>query len=135
MTKFFSIDQLRDITNDAIKRAKNEKTHKEEREKHLQQLALEQQQNRARGYLAELPGLAYKAALEGKNSCIIFRLKDEDFADGRRYNHNREVVIAELGGAALICANACIEMGYTVRITYDWDGGGMDSWHEFVVVW
>ncbi len=135
MNKLFTPEELRKITDEAVEKAKAEKLKAIEKKTEERRLEQERQINRAQMIMLGLPEAARKAALEGKNSVILFRLKTEDYLTKKKYEYTTDLSLHLLDGAAEIVAETCVKAGYKVFIRYDWDGGGMDSWHNFVVEW
>ncbi len=136
MNTFFSPDELREITNRIIASTKKELTEQEAKAEAKRQAEKVKQVARAEAIMATFAEKTFEAASRGKGKCVLFKLAFDDYRD--RYNSNQDLkVSSDLSetGAAFLVADICTKMGYEVSISYEWDGGGMSSWHNFMVSW
>jgi hypothetical protein len=133
-TPLFTADELRQITNKAVAEAKTAKAANTQQMAEAHRREQAKQALRAKELLAKLNQASAKAANEGKTTCTVFRLTDADCMKPL-YSITKDIPVEEMDGAALIMATTCQRLGYKVVGRYGWDGGGMSSWHDFVVSW
>lgn len=135
-------ESLRQLTQDAIKSA----NIRREKELQLEEARiygrLQEQELKARGIIAQIPGRAETEALAGRNHAIVMALKygadfDIDFEQRSNDQHNcfRRVNPAGLSHAARLVYEYCLGADLKPSFEFWHDGVGVNSGWNIVIHW
>lgn len=120
--------ELRRLTETAIHDAKEEKRRADEKAAEKERRRIAANKARAETFLADLPTVCRKAALEGKNYVAVYRTKYEEHVEGSSPALKPDSV-------AGFVLKGIQDAGLRATVDFDHDGCGMESWHNITVRW
>lgn len=126
------LERIRESVQQTISRGQAALLRQEAEEARNEREQNEEWVRQAKEVIDRIPEMVRRAVKKGEHKLVLI-----DMIRGLGWNSEPgwAVPISKLDGWQRIVADACVEMGFTVSVQGQHDGGGRDAWHQLVMTW